>query len=357
MDPERQSSSRVPVRAWEIALAVFCGLSVVGVATVQHVVVLGVAFSKLHPQYYVLPCVVGTVFGALIARVIAYRRAEARAFRQLVEREAEIVHLNETLEATVEKRTHQLRAAEAELIQAQKMDAVGKLATGIVHDLNNLLTAIQGAASLARDTLADDEARELVQDVEDAAERAAALTSRLLVFSRNHAPEPRKVNLAEICEGVLPLLRRLVGRSYDIELCRTDSVPDVVVDPRRVEQVLLNLVTNARDAMPNGGKIEISAKQVARAASPEASALPGEMIAELSVRDYGAGMDQETCDRIFEPFFTTKPAGKGTGLGMVIVKRVVEESRGVLKVDSVPGEGTRISMFLPRANDTSSSAA
>lgn len=351
--------SRVPLRAWEVALAAVCGSTVIAVATVQHVIVLGLPFNTLHSWYYLLPATVGSVFGFLLARVVAYRRAEAVAHQRASERELEIVRLNKALTATVETRTRQLRETENELIQAQKMDAVGKLATGIAHDLNNMLTAIAGTASLARDTLEPDcEALQLVTEIEEATERASALTSRLMIFSRRDDPKPRTVNLLSVCEDVLPLLRRLVGRMYDVRLSASSSVPDVVVDPRRVEQVLLNLVTNARDAMPDGGTIEITAKEVAREALRAApDAMQGDCVAMLSVMDHGTGMDQQTQDRLFEPFFTTKPVGKGTGLGMVVVRRVVEESRGVLEVDSELGRGTRVSLFLPCAGDDRESAA
>jgi PAS domain S-box-containing protein len=221
---------------------------------------------------------------------------------------------------------------EAQLRQSQKMDAVGRLAGGIAHDFNNILAAVMANAQLLRETTDGPEA----VDIEDAARRGAALTRQLLQFSRGEAPAPGPVPVAEVVNGMAPMLRRLISRDIrlDFTLGPTDAV--VWVDRGQLEQVVLNLVVNARDAMPEGGTLAVSTDVQGN-------------VACLEVRDSGHGMDAETRARAFEPFFTTKPRGRGTGLGLATVYGIVSKAGGDIEVESAPGKGTTMRVRLPLA--------
>ena len=242
---------------------------------------------------------------------------------------------------------------ESQLRHAQKMEAVGQLAGGIAHDFNNLLTAVVSAARFLQDDLgvghpsAGD-----VQEILGAADRAAALTRQLLAFSRRQPMEPKVIDLGAAVQGMNKLLRRLVGESIYLD-CSVVPGARVKVDPNHVEQVLLNLVVNARDATQPGGRISIS---VAGSApdDPEVRSDPGlppGPLVALAVTDTGAGMGQETLARIFEPFFTTKPVGKGTGLGLSTVYGIVTQSGGAIRVKSAPGKGSTFRVYLPRCEE------
>ena len=245
----------------------------------------------------------------------------------------------------------QRNALAEQLRQAQKMEAVGRLAGGIAHDFNNLLTAITGnlALLLAR-TAADDPSRDMLQMTENAAWRAAELTRQLLGFSRQARLWLKPLSLPVCLQESMTILQRTLGRLVEVELLSTPDVWLVQADPNQMNQVLMNLCLNARDAMPTGGRIVVSIQN--RVLTPEYAALhlegrPGEFV-ELSVRDTGEGIPAEILPRIFDPFFTTKEQGRGTGLGLAMVFGIVKQHQGWIECTSAVGEGTCFTIYLPR---------
>jgi two-component system, cell cycle sensor histidine kinase and response regulator CckA len=251
------------------------------------------------------------------------------------------------------------KRAEAELVQsgeqlrqAHKMEAVGRLAGGIAHDFNNLLTAILGYSDLVLNRLApDDPLTARVEEIRRAGERAANLTRKLLAFSRKQVLAPQVVVLDDVLEEMTPMLRRLIGEDIELRLL-TGRCGNVKVDPTQLEQVVLNLVVNARDAMPRGGSltIETGTFELDGREALERAVAPG-LYATLSIRDTGVGMDDATRAHLFEPFFTTKAQGQGTGLGLSTVYGLVQQSGGFIVVDSQPGKGTTFRIGLPRLDE------
>jgi len=240
---------------------------------------------------------------------------------------------------------------EDQLRQAQKMEAVGRLAGGIAHDFNNLLTAIRGNAELMSHRVKKDPAMSAeVDEILHAADRAASLTRQLLAFSRKQVLQPVALDLNESIGGVSRMARRLIGADVQLRLELADSVSPILADPAQVEQVLLNLIVNARDAMPSGGTITVETADVVL--GPDAPEIVQAGIAagafvNLVVRDDGIGMDQATQARIFEPFFTTKETGRGTGLGLATVYGIIRQTGGAITVVSERGKGARFSVYLP----------
>ncbi len=224
------------------------------------------------------------------------------------------------------------------LQQAQKLDAVGLLAGGVAHDFNNLLTIIGGSAELIEMT-AGDENRALAGEIIRAHKQGALLTRRLLAFARQELVQPSVLSVPETIHEARPLVDALLGERIDLELS-SDGSGSIVADAGQVEQVLLNLAANARDAMPEGGRLRID--------TDVGGTRPGYL--HVSVRDTGAGMDEEVIQRAFEPFYTTKPRGKGTGLGLSTVHGIVSQNQGTVEIESRPGEGTRVSVFWPLAS-------
>jgi len=236
------------------------------------------------------------------------------------------------------------------LRQSQKMEAVGQLAGGVAHDFNNLLTVINGYSDMVLGTLEpDDPNHGLLADIREAGERAAALTRQLLAFSRKQVLLPHQVALGGVVLGLEKMLHRLLGEDVTLRTDLPAGLPDVQVDPGQLEQVVVNLCVNARDAMPQGGVITLStslAEVADEGGAPREGRRPGRYVV-LSVADTGLGMPPEVRSRIFEPFFTTKELGKGTGLGLSTVLGIVEQSGGFLEVDSAPGRGSEFRIHLP----------
>jgi len=242
-----------------------------------------------------------------------------------------------------------LNQAREELFQAQKMEAIGQLTGGIAHDFNNLLMAVLGSLEILKKRLPNDPAlTPLLDNAIQGAERGAALTQRMLAFSRRQELNMQAVDTTTLVNGMMDFVQRSLGADTRIETRFPKNLPSVLTDPVQLETALLNLVVNARDAMPNGGLITIGAEE--HAADERAGKLKPGRYVRLSVSDTGEGMDEETLARATTPFFTTKGVGKGTGLGLSMVQGLTEQSGGKLLIESRKGEGTTISLFLPVAD-------
>ena len=243
----------------------------------------------------------------------------------------------------------QRRSLEQQIRQAQKMEAVGRLAAGIAHDFNNLLTVINGYSEMLLEAELDPDAQDKLRSVRAAGDRAAMLTHQLLAFSRQQVLQPRVLDLNAVVRSLEPLLRRSIGEDIELTCTLAADLQPVQADPSQIDQVLMNLVVNARDAMPDGGRLEIetgNAELDETFVKLHAGLAPGRY-AQLRVRDSGTGMRPETQSHIFEPFFTTKPQGKGTGLGLPTVFGIARQSGGTVLVDSEWGRGTTMEVYLP----------
>jgi len=245
------------------------------------------------------------------------------------------------------------RRLEDQIRQSQKVEAVGRLAGGIAHDFNNILTAILGTTQILENELGPDgRHRAEVEEIRRAAERAADLTRQLLAYSRRQVLAPRALDLNVVVAGLEPMLRRLIGEDVELATRLAPGVASVEADPGQLGQVIVNLAINARDAMPQGGKLVIetaNAELDAAFVRTHAGAVPGAYV-QLSVSDTGIGMDEETRSHLFEPFFTTKEIGKGTGLGLATVYGIVKQSGGYIWVDTEAGRGTTFRICLPRSS-------
>jgi PAS domain S-box-containing protein len=248
---------------------------------------------------------------------------------------------------------------EAEFRQAQKMEAVGRLAGGVAHDFNNLLNVIGGYAELLlRQLPADGPLHKKAGEIARAAEKAAALTRQLLAFSRKQVLQPRVVDMNVIVGDVERMLARLIGENIELRTDLDAALGRLRADPGQMEQVLTNLVVNARDALPKGGRITITTRNVAldeRFTREHPGSRPGPHVM-LQVSDTGVGMDAETLRHVFEPFFSTKAKGKGTGLGLAMVYGIVKQSQGYIWVDSQPGRGATFQIYLPRVDEPAEAA-
>jgi PAS domain S-box-containing protein len=280
------------------------------------------------------------------ALMIERKRAE-KALREL----------NETLEARVFSEIAERRAAEAALVQAQKMESIGKLTGGVAHDFNNLLQIISGNLQLLQGDVENNErAQRRIANALTGVERGAKLASHLLAFARRQPLEPRVVNVDRLLTGMVELLRRSLGEAIEIETRAADGLWNAFVDANQTENALLNLAINARDAMGGSGKLTIAASNASIDGSAEREIEPGDYV-EICVSDTGSGIPADLLDQVFEPFFTTKPEGQGTGLGLSMVYGFVRQSGGNVRIESAPGQGTTVHLYLPRVDRNEESTA
>ena len=259
------------------------------------------------------------------------------------------------LEQMVAARTAALEAAQEQRRQAYKMEAVGRLAAGIAHDFNNLLTVIQGYSSLQLARLpADSDTAQSLGHISTAAERAASLTRQLLAFSRKQVMQPRLLQLNDRLSALEPILRPLIGAHIALRFDLAPDLPPLYADPTNLDQIILNLTLNARDALPHDGSIVIKSalENVPRERIPSTadSAQPGAHLC-ITIADTGVGMDEETTRHLFEPFFTTKEVGQGTGMGLATVQGIAQQHGGWVAVESTPGQGSAFHVFLPAATE------
>lgn len=273
---------------------------------------------------------------------------------QVSDRTAELARANADLRAEMEQRleSQQERERLAEQLQhAQKMEAVGLLAGGVAHDFNNILTAIVGNAQEALKGMgADDPHWAQLQDILVASDRAAGLTRQLLTFARKQVAKPRVIHLSQVIDDTTRMLRRLIGSGVELQTRSAAGLWPVYADPGHIQQILLNLAVNARDAMPEGGvlTIETDNATIVPDAGRDTTGLPPGDYAVIRVADTGCGISPDARPRIFEPFFTTKELGKGTGLGLSTVFGIARQSNGHVEVESEVGEGTAFVVYLPR---------
>ena len=292
------------------------------------------------------------VIGGLIVNVRRRRQAEAvlaAQARALAASNHQLEEMNSSL-----RREKQGRAqAEAHLRQAQKMEAVGRLAGGVAHDFNNLLTVILGYASLLLTGARESGPREGLEQIRRAAEQAASLTQNLLAFSRKSVAAPVRVDVARAIGDLEPMMRRFCGDVVRLTLDLDPATGRVALGDGQLEQILLNLVINARDAMPAGGDLRIACHAASETDVADAARLPPGRHVVIRVADTGEGMDEATRARVFEPFFTTKPVGRGTGLGLATVYGIVTQHGGAIDAVSTPGAGSCFTVWLPCAPDAS----
>ena len=280
--------------------------------------------------------------------------------RQMLERSLDLTS-EELLQANAELRDLLALRSEAEkqlrLLHSRRLEAAGLLAAGVAHDFNNLLTIIRGSCdALSRGGTSAESQLGIVQLIETAVERASSLTQQLLAFGRGQVLKPRDIDLNQTITALEQICRPLVGEQIELRWSLEPELPAINADPAQIEQVLLNLIVNARDAMPLGGTLEL---QTARASGTETQAQessPDGGLVRLSVKDNGSGMSSEVKSRIFEPFFTTKEPGKGTGLGLSTVYGIVRQSGGFITVDSELAIGTTFHVFLPESASVSAPA-
>ncbi len=273
---------------------------------------------------------------------VGFHRIEDRIFAMVVARDI-----------TERKRAQEEHALlEARLRHSQKMEAVGQLAGGVAHDFNNLLQVIQGNGDLMQlQTAPDAPVRKYICEIMKAVDRARSLVRQLLTFSRKEAPKPRYLDMNRLIQNLVNMLRRLIGAHIRLILKCDTPLPQVYADPVQMEQVLINLCVNARDAMPDGGSItiETGTEKIEKQTVADGQTEPQGENVIFSVSDTGCGIAREIQDRVFEPFFTTKEVGKGTGLGLATVYAIIEQHKGSISFSSEPGKGTRFQISLPSA--------
>jgi signal transduction histidine kinase/ActR/RegA family two-component response regulator len=298
------------------------------------------------------------VFVDLYRKTRQLERFNAQLEQRVAERTAELQRFNEQLELRIEERTRERESALAQLFEAQKMDTIGQLTGGVAHDFNNLLMAVLGSLNLLEKRLPDDpRSHRLLQNALQGAQRGAALTQRLLAFSRRQELKPEAVDVPKLVSGMKELLERALGRGVDLQTQFQSALPPVLVDANQLELALLNVALNARDAMPTGGTLTIAAASLAQPPQGTNPMLAlGECVC-IKIIDNGTGMDEVTLAKATEPFFTTKGPGKGTGLGLSMVDGLAAQSGGKLCIRSKPNEGTTLELWLPIAKSVGVSIA
>lgn len=311
---------------------------------------VGQTWEQLHP----VDCPLPADLAAQVAEVLRTGRSveatqrvttgsEVRTFRY------QLLPAGETVAVTCREVTDEVQLAE-QLQQSQKLDALGRMASGVAHDFNNLLTVLRAEADLVLDdTRLDPSLRPEIEDMVRAVDRAAGLTQRLLAFSRKQVTAPRPMALDRAIEDLRTFLVRMLPRAVRVETEHAIDQPPILLDPVQLDQVVLNLAANARDAMPDGGTFSLTTDVVSLAADASVGnvRIPKGRWVRLQVADTGVGMAPEVLGRIFEPFFTTKGPGRGTGLGLASVHGVVAQAGGHLTVESTPGAGTRFGLYFP----------
>jgi len=308
-------------------------------------------FQRLHQARPDLPIVVMT---GLDDRALSRNAVEAGAQDYLVKGQVTGEVVTRVLRYAVSRKRSQdaLRQSQQQLLQAQKLEGIGRLAGGIAHDFNNLLTSILGYAQMVMGALDDDSPlREDIQEIVRAGERAALLTRQLLAVGRKQLQQIRRINLNEIVEGMNDLLQRTMGEDIELAARPASQAAMIEADPGQIEQILLNLAVNARDAMPTGGNLTIRVESVAlddAFCEGRTGVEPGTYVL-LVVGDNGCGMSKEVQELAFEPFFTTKPPDRGTGLGLSTVYGIVKQSRGFIELTSELGVGTTFHIYFPAA--------
>jgi signal transduction histidine kinase/ActR/RegA family two-component response regulator len=328
-----------------------------GSKSIEDVINATVLERPLHPA---------SLISATRAAVRA-RERQRLAAEYLAERERaedELRELASTLEQKVVERTRDLAAAndrltaeisereraEARLVQAQKMEAIGQLTGGIAHDFNNLLTVVVGSLDLALRRCDEPQVVRLMRNAIQAAERGASLTAQLLAFSRRQRLSPVAIDINRVVAGMMDMLKRSIGPHVQVDI---DLAPDLwaaLADPTQLEVMILNLAINARDAMPDGGNVRIETRNVGSVPASLVSDLKAGNYVSLKVSDDGSGMTPEVLTRAFEPFFTTKDHGKGTGLGLAQLYGFAKQSGGTARIESKLGEGTSVTIYLPRSH-------
>ncbi len=318
--------------------------------------------SGRRATYVITPPPALTVWGR-VRRALRWRRTLEKADRELTVQRDEIHHGYEMARRTGDLLSFQTRRLEAEqrerqqaeqlLLQAQKLETIGRLSGAIAHDFNNILTTILGYVDVALDRVDDDDdpLRPDLDEIRAMGERGAGLVQQLMSVSRPQPVARRRVILNEVVFGVETMLRRLLPAAVQVSVLPAPGPLEIYADPSQLEQILLNLAINARDAMPDGGRLEIAISPATADEAGAEGAAPETGYARLEVRDTGEGMDEATRTSALEPFFTTKPAGKGSGLGLASVHSIVMSANGTIQLDSELGKGTRVSLHFPIAGE------
>jgi signal transduction histidine kinase len=291
------------------------------------------------------------VFVDLYRKTRQLERFNTELEQRVTERTAELRQFNDDLEQRIEERTRERESALAQLFEAQKMDTIGQLTGGVAHDFNNLLMAVLGSLTLLEKRLPpeDQQNRRLLQNAVPGAQRGAALTQRLLAFSRRQELKPSSVDFGQLMNGMVELLKRALGHGIELKFELPTALPPILVDANQLELTLLNVTLNARDAMPAGGRVTISAQVETRSNEAAEPALPPGDYVRITIADTGVGMDPATLGKATEPFFTTKGLGKGTGLGLSMVHGLAAQSGGLLRIRSKREAGTTVELWLPKA--------
>jgi signal transduction histidine kinase len=295
------------------------------------------------------------VFAELYRKTRQLETMNVELERRVAERTDELARANAVLEERVEERTREREAALAQVHEMQKMESIGQLTGGVAHDFNNVLMVVLGNLDILKRRIADAGLLRFIEAAISGAERGAMLTKRMLAFARRQELNPQRVDLHDLVDGVAELLRRSIGPNIEVRVAFSHDLPAIRVDPNQLELALLNLALNARDAMPDGGRLTIDAR-LETAPTAVTGLSPGDFVC-IAVQDSGSGMDEATLKRAAEPFYTTKGVGKGTGLGLSTVHGLAAQSGGAMRLVSRVGEGTTVQLWLPVAPGRDSGAA